>query len=148
MIRFYLQKLVRDKVVKKCLDDEEVLHTEYRELDKQEFRRELLRKVHEEADEIPLGDNQCDESLKELADLQEVVDALRQDFGFSTEQVQEEMARKKQDKGGFDKRHYIEYNDLKDDSKWVKIFRAQPEKYREELEHTQSTKPKNTDILQ
>ena len=120
MIRFYLQKLVRDKVVKKCLDDEEVLHTEYCILDKQEFRRELLRKVHEEADEIPLGDNQCDESLKELADLQEVVDTLRQDFGFSTEQVQEEMARKKQDKGGFDKQHYIKYHDLADDSKWWK----------------------------
>ena len=132
MIRFYLQKLVRDKVVKKCLDDEEVLHTEYRILDKQEFRRELLRKVHEEADEIPLGDNQRDESLKELADLQEVVDALRQAFGFSDEQVKEEMARKKQKKGGFDNRHYIEYNDLVDDSKWVEIFRAQPEKYREE----------------
>ena len=133
MIRFYLQKLVRDKVVKKCLDDEEVLHTEYHTLDKQEFRRELLRKVHEEADEIPLGDNQRDESLKELADLQEVVDALRQDFGFSIEQVQEEMARKKQDKGGFYKRHYITYHDLADDSKWVEIFRAQPEKYREEM---------------
>ena len=119
MIRFYLQKLVRDKVVKKCLDDEEVLHTEYRKLGKQEFRRELLRKVHEEADEIPLDDNQR-------------VDTLRQDFGFSTEQVQEEMARKKQDKGGFDKRHYIKYHDLADDSKWVEIFRAQPEKYREE----------------
>ena len=132
MVRFYLQKLVRDKVVKKCLDDEEVLHTEYRELNKQEFRRELLRKIHEEADEIPLDDNQRGESLKELADLQEVVDALRQDFGFSIEQVQEEMARKKQDKGGFDKRHYIKYHDLADDSKWVEIFRAQPEKYREE----------------
>lgn len=132
MIRFYLQKLVRDKVVKKCLDDEEVLHTEYHTLDKQEFRRELLRKVHEEADEIPLDDNQRGESLKELADLQEVVDALRQDFGFSIEQVQEEMSRKKQDKGGFDKRHYIKYHDLADDSKWVKIFRAQPGKYREE----------------
>lgn len=132
MIRFYLQKLVRDKVVEKCLDDEEVLHTEYQILDKQEFRRELLRKIHEEVDEIPLGDNQHDESLKELADLQEVVDTLRQDFGFSIEQVQEEMARKKQDKGGFDKRHYVTYHDLADDSKWVEIFRAQPEKYREE----------------
>ena len=132
MIRFYLQKLVRDKVVKKCLDDDEVLHTEYRKLGKQEFRRELLRKVHEEADEIPLNDDRRDESLKELADLQEVVDSLRQDFGFSIEQVQEEMARKKQDKGGFDERHYIEYHDLADDSRWVKVFRAQPDKYREE----------------
>ena len=132
MVRFYLQKLVRDKVMKKCLDDEEVLHTEYRELNKQEFRRELLRKIHEEADEIPLDDDQRNESLKELADLQEVVDALRQDFGFSTEQVQEEMARKKQDNGGFDNRHYIEYNDFTDDSRWVEILRAQPGKYREE----------------
>ena len=131
MIRFYLQKLVRDKVVEKCLDDEEVLHTEYQALDKQAFRRELIRKVHEEADEIPLDDNQRDESLKELADLQEVVDALRQAFSFSTEQVQEETVRK-QDKGGFYKRHYITYHDLADDSKWVKIFRAQPEKYHEE----------------
>ena len=132
MIRFYLQKLVRDKVVKKCLDDPEFLHTEYRTLDKQEFRRELLRKVHEEVDEIPLDDTQRDESLKELADLQEVVDTLRQDFGFSIEQVQEEMARKKQDNGGFDNRHYIEYNDFTDDSRWVEILRAQPGKYREE----------------
>ena len=132
MIRFYLQKLVRDKVVPNCLDDPEVVHTEYRELDSQAFRRELIRKVHEEADEIPLGDDQQDEALKELADLQEVVDALRQDFGFSSEQVQEEMARKKQDKGGFDKRHYVTYHDLADDSKWVEIFRAQPGKYHEE----------------
>ena len=132
MVRFYLQKLVRDKVVKKCLDDEEVLHTEYHTLDKREFRRELLRKVHEEADEIPLDDNQRGESLKELADLQEVVDALRQDFGFSIKQVQEEMARKKQDNGGFDNRHYIEYNDFTDDSRWVEVLRAQPGKYHEE----------------
>ena len=41
MVRFYLQKLVRDRVVPNCLDDPEVLHTEYRELDSQEFRRSL-----------------------------------------------------------------------------------------------------------
>ena len=132
MIRFYLQKLVRDKVVAKCLDDPEVLYTEYRQLEGAEFRRELQRKIHEEADEIPLGDDDREESLKELADLQEVVDMLRQDFGFLPAEVQREMERKKQDKGGFEKRHYIEYNDIADGSKWIDMFRAQPEKYREE----------------
>lgn len=132
MVRFYLQKLVRDRVVPNCLDDPEVLHTEYCELDRQEFRRELVRKIYEEADEILLGDDQQDGALKELADLQEVVDTLHRDFGFSDEQVQEEMARKRQKKGGFDSRHYIEYNDLADGSKWVEVFRAQPDKYREE----------------
>ena len=43
------------------------------------------------------------------------------------------MARKKQDKGGFDQRHYVTYHDLANDSKWVEVFRAQPEKYREEM---------------
>lgn len=132
MVRFYLQKLVRDNVVQNCLDDPEVLHTEYRELNKQEFRQELLRKIHEEADEIPLSDDSREESLKELADLQEVVDTLRQDFGFSPVEVRQAMERKKQDKGGFEKRHYIEYNDIADGSKWIDMFRAQPEKYREE----------------
>lgn len=132
MIRFYLKKLVRDKVVNKCLGDPEVLHTEYRELEGAEFRRELQRKIHEETDEIPLSDDSREESLKELADLQEVVDALRQDFGFSPAEVQQAMERKKQDKGGFEKRHYIEYHNIADGSKWIDIFRAQPEKYREE----------------
>ena len=81
---------------------------------------------------LPLKHRAVDLTEIQSTSLEEVVDALRQDFGFSIEQVQEEMARKKQDKGGFDKRHYVKYHDLADDSKWVEVFRAQPEKYREE----------------
>lgn len=132
MIRFYLQKLVRDKVVDNCLSDPEVLKTSYRQLSGEEFRRELLRKIHEEADEIPLGDDKHDESLAELADLQEVVDALRQNFGFSKEEIQAAQQRKRDDRGGFDERRYIDYNDIAEGSRWIDIFRAQPEKYREE----------------
>lgn len=132
MIRFYLQKLVRDKVIDNCLSDPEVLKTSYRQLSGEEFRRELLRKIHEEADEIPLGDDKRDESLAELADLQEVVDALRQNFGFSKEEIQTAQQRKRDNRGGFDERHYIDYNDIAEDSRWVDVFRAQPEKYREE----------------
>lgn len=132
MIRFYLQKLVRDKVIDDCLSDPEVLKTSYRQLSGEEFRRELLRKIHEEADEIPLGDDKRDESLAELADLQEVVDALRQNFGFSKEEIQTAQQRKRDNRGGFDERHYIDYNDIAEGSRWVDVFRAQPEKYREE----------------
>lgn len=91
MVRFYLQKLVRDKVVENCLSDPEVLKTNYRKLSEEEFRRELLRKVHEEADEIPLSSGIRDEALAELADLQEVVDALRQDLGFTRQEIQAAM---------------------------------------------------------
>ena len=107
MVRFYLEKLVRDKVVEKCKTDPQVLHTEYHQLDRAAYRREL-------------------------ADVQAVLDALRDDFGFSPQQVQDAVARKAAHAGGFQKRYYIAYNDLAEDSKWVEIFRAQPEKYREE----------------
>ncbi len=41
MVRFYLEKLVRDKVVEKCKADPQVLHTEYHQLDRAAYRREL-----------------------------------------------------------------------------------------------------------
>jgi hypothetical protein len=132
MVRFYLEKLVRDKLVEKCKADPQVLHTEYHQLDRAVYRRELQRKIHEEANEIPLGDDSLEEALQELADVQAVLDALRDDFGFSPLQVQDAVARKAAHAGGFQKRYYIKYNDLAENSKWVEIFRAQPEKYREE----------------
>ena len=132
MVRFYLEKLVRDKVVERCKADPQVLHTEYHQLDRAAYRRELQRKIHEEANEIPLGDDSLEEALQELADVQAVLDALRDDFGFSPQQVQDAVARKAAHAGGFQGRYYIAYNDLAEDSKWVEVFRAQPEKYREE----------------
>ena len=132
MVRFYLEKLVRDKVVEKCKADPQVLQTEYHQLDRAAYRRELQRKIHEEANEIPLGDDRLEEALQELADVQAVLDALRDDFGFSPQQVQDAVTRKAAHAGGFQKRYYIAYNDLAEDSKWVEVFRAQPEKYREE----------------
>lgn len=132
MVRFYLEKLVRDKVVEKCKADPQVLHTEYHQLDHAAYRRELQRKIHEEANEIPLGDDRLEEALQELADVQAVLDALRDDFGFSPQQVQDAVVRKAAHAGGFQERYYIAYNDLAKDSKWVEVFRAQPEKYREE----------------
>jgi hypothetical protein len=112
MVRFYLEKLVRDKVVEKCKADPQVLHTEYHQLDRAAYRCELQRKIHEEANEIPLDDEALEEALQELADLQAVLDALRDDFGFSPQQVQDAVARKAAHAGGFQGRYYIAYNDL------------------------------------
>ena len=77
MVRFYLEKLVRDKVVEKCKADPQVLHTEYHQLDRAAYRCELQRKIHEEANEIPLDDEALEEALQELADLQAVLEVFR-----------------------------------------------------------------------
>ncbi len=130
MIRFYFNKLVRDKIVQNCLDDPKVLETEYRVLDDDTFYRELIRKVSEEAEEIPNIPGNT-HALNELADLQAVVDALRVQLGFSAEQVSQAAKAKEASKGGFADRHYINYVELADDSQWVEELREQPDKYRE-----------------
>ena len=130
-VRFYFDKLVRDKVVRACLDDPKVLHTKYCELDDETYLHALVKKVSEEAAEI-LHALTRKERLTELADLQNVVDALCEREGASEEELRQIADAKTRKKGGFTLRHYIDYVDLADDSEWIETFREQPDKYREE----------------
>lgn len=132
MPRFYLEKLVRDKIVPNCETDDSVVHVSFRVLDGTELRREQVRKVIEEAEEVPLDDSNRQELLGEIADLQAIVNALRESAGFSGAEIDEAVSRKEGSKGGFDNRHYVDYVDLADDSPWIDVFRDQPHKYREE----------------
>ena len=129
MPRFYFRKLVRDRVVNNCLEDPKVLHTEYRALEGSEYIQELIYKIQEEAAEIDAGDRH--DALKELADLQAVIDSIREELGFTEVELNEAKVDKMQQKGAFTKRHYIEYLDLADDSEWIEYFRKDSEKYPE-----------------
>ena len=132
MPEFYFNKLVRDKVLENCLNESETLETKYRVLDDEEFSRELIRKIIEEANEIPIHSGaDRKEVLAELADLQTVVSTLRQHFGFSEAELQEAMAQKTAKKGDFSGRNYIESVVLADNSPWVAYFRVNPERYPE-----------------
>ena len=130
MIRFYFKKLVRDNVVPNCLNDPEVATTQFRVMDGNEYFRALIQKVTEEANEIPIDSRE--EALHELADVQSVVDALRDYFGFSKQELRDAVMKKAEAKGEFKKHHYMEFVDLEDDSAWVEVFRKQPHKYIEE----------------
>lgn len=131
MIKFYFKKLVRDKVINYCLIDPKVIETNYRKLDRKQYRRELAEKVREELSEL-VEAKDGDEQLSELADLQSVVDALIDSLGSSKEQIENEKKRKIDRKGGFAGRQYIDSVVLSDDSPWVETFRKQPDKYLEE----------------
>ena len=132
MKRFYFKKIVRDKIIGRNALNPDVLHTEYRVLVDEEYRRELVKKIAEESAEVPLDGSNMEEVCKELADLQSVVNELRKSFGVSEQEVNDAITEKTNEAGGFSQRHYIEYVDIADDSKWVEIFRSQPDKYREE----------------
>lgn len=131
--RFYFRKLVRDNIVQNCLDDPKVLEVSFRTLDDEEYKTELVKKISEEASEIPISKNaERHEVLAEIADLQKVVDSIRDIYGFTDAEVSKEGASKTDKKGGFAKKHYVDYVTLADDSSWIDIFRSQPDKYLEE----------------
>lgn len=132
MPSFYFKKLVRDQVLQRCLDDPKV-KTEYHILDVDEFKRELIAKIHEEANEIPVMDEKNDEVLSEIADVQAVIDGLVEAYGYTEKEVKTAQAKKIAKNGAFEKRAYIEKVDLDDDSEWVAYFRKSPEKYEEIL---------------
>jgi predicted house-cleaning noncanonical NTP pyrophosphatase (MazG superfamily) len=130
MPTFIFDKLVRDKVLERCLEDPKV-KTNYRTLDPQDYKKELIAKIHEETNEVPIRDIRDDEIISELADVQTVIDALLKAYGISSEQLLQFKEKKFAKNGGFEKRAYIASIDLEDDSEWIEVFRSQPEKYRE-----------------
>ncbi|MGI6612690.1 MAG: phosphoribosyl-ATP pyrophosphohydrolase [Candidatus Nanosyncoccaceae bacterium] len=134
MPKFYLRKLVRDKILEDCLTNPDIYKkVDYRVLGDEEYVRELIHKVTEESSEIPT-DSEADleEVLAELADLQSIVDALREHFGFSEEQLREAAKQKTAKKGGFVGRYYIESQVLAEDAPLVEYYRANPDRFPEE----------------
>jgi len=130
MPTFYFRKLVRDQVLQRCVDDPKV-HTNFRILDDAEFKKELIAKIHEEADEIPIFDKKDGEVQSEIADVQAVIDGLIEAYGYTKQDVTDAQTRKAEKNGVFEQRAYIESVDLDDDSEWIDYFRKSPEKYEE-----------------
>ncbi len=88
-------KLVRDKIPE-ILDMKGVPY-EMRIASGQEFKIELIKKLHEEVAEFV-----ADESIEELADVLEVIAALRTLPEYVA--VEEERLLKRTERGGFDAR--------------------------------------------
>ncbi|AWG99961.1 phosphoribosyl-ATP pyrophosphohydrolase [Rhodococcus ruber Chol-4] len=98
-------KLVRDRIPEIIEADGRVAHT--RILDRDEYRCALLDKLVEEAHELrhARGD---DERLGELADMHEVFTAALSAFGITADEVVAAAAAKRAERGGFDRRIWLE----------------------------------------
>lgn len=94
------QKLVRDRIPD-IMAREGVLY-ESSTLSDKAFKKALYAKLLEEAEEV-VGASQ-DERLKELADVQEVLDAITTVSGFTREQVRAAQLERREARGGFQKR--------------------------------------------
>ena len=96
---FETNKLVRDKVVE-FMNDRGIARTKSRYVEGKEYQTFLFAKLMEECAEV-IGANTKKQITEELADLLEVVDAIRKEFDVSEMDLDETKTIKQCEKGGF-----------------------------------------------
>lgn len=101
-------KLVRDKIDDKIRNSGEIPIT--RILDLEEYEIELLKKIDEEYLELKEAINQKnkDKICEESADLFEVIKAYNELMGSDFGEMLATMNQKRQNRGGFTRRLYLE----------------------------------------
>ena len=103
--RYTYNKLVRDKIPEN-IDSEQGRKSKFRILDDEEYLTELNKKVLEEANEF-IEEN----SIEELGDLMEVLNAIIKLKGYNMEEINKIMKEKEEKKGAFNNKIYLEYVD-------------------------------------
>ncbi|MFZ1018560.1 MAG: nucleoside triphosphate pyrophosphohydrolase [Candidatus Cybelea sp.] len=98
------EKLVRDRIPE--IIERAGKTATWRELRDDEFRVALKAKALEEAQELFDADD--DALLSELADLEEVVEAILTTYGYSREKLEMVRAKKNEDRGVFTHRLFLE----------------------------------------
>lgn len=127
MREFKFAKLVRDKIIQGIIDAGNT--PDWRTLSDEKYIIELKKKVFEEAQEIPSA--QGEDLIKELADVQEIIDNLLLALNVTKEEFQDIQNKKNDKAGSFKNKQYIESVKAKDDSEWIDYYLASPEKYPE-----------------
>lgn len=105
-----MNKLVRDNIPDIIIKNGDVPY--YRILDDEEYVTCLKEKILEEYHEI-LNAQTKEETLEECADLLELLFALTKLNGYSEEDLLRTRILKRDKRGGFDKKIYLEKTDSK-----------------------------------
>ena len=75
-------------------------------MNKKEYLREIKKKLIEEAKELNKAKNK-EEIVNEIVDIQELIDVLILEVGFTTGQIKKEQKAKNKKRGGFKKRLFL-----------------------------------------
>ena len=107
MEKIFYNKLCRDKVPE--IIQAKGFECDVREVDHDEYKREIVRKIFEEASGVsnPSGRTSL---IKELADLMVTVEAVKKEFGVTAEELDEAVEKSIEDKGGYEDRLYLSWS--------------------------------------
>jgi len=122
MPKFIVNKLVRDKIIDQIYEFKGNSAT-VRELSKEEYIEALKAKLHEEAKEVAETSN--DEMVSELADIEEILQALLVELHIPQSEFTDLKDRKLQANGGYKKRIFLEKVSLSEVSPWIEKYRQQ-----------------------
>lgn len=104
MQRRYYNKLIRDKIPEAMGRTGAAYET--KRLSAKEFRKELLKKVGEEASALPRSDKKED-IVPELADTLDVIDEIKRTYKITDEEIRRAQKNARRRKGGFKKRLFL-----------------------------------------
>jgi predicted house-cleaning noncanonical NTP pyrophosphatase (MazG superfamily) len=108
MIKKY-NKLIRDKIPE--IIEESGSRYKSRILNDEEYKRELLKKIAEEAQEVLEADGDKKELTKEVGDLLEIINYLIDAYGLDRNEIEQVRQERKESRGGFDKKLFLEYTE-------------------------------------
>ncbi len=94
-------KLVRDNIPDIILANGENPIVEI--LEKENLKRELIKKLSEEALEVSKAQENKEELIKEISDIQEVIAAIIENFDLDPIEIAKVKAERKIERGGFTK---------------------------------------------
>ena len=103
-------KLVRDKIPSIISNNGEKAFIKI--LNDDEYKSELLKKLLEECNEVLVAKDE--EKILELADMLEVMRTMALLYGYSLAEVINVADKKKEERGGFMEKIFLEYVDKKD----------------------------------
>lgn len=126
MLTFLCNKLGRDKIFELC--QQQNIEIDAYIMNDTAYKQALAKKLQEEAEEV-IASSSPDELLEELADVQEVIDALLKAHGFTSDQLRDAQLKKREKKGGFNQKIYISSFSMADDCPAKEYFSKQPHKY-------------------
>lgn len=105
--KIYYRKLIRDRIPEKIAAAGAECET--RVLGDEEFARELLRKVEEEASGVAAATSK-EEITREIADVLDVIREIKLHYGITDAEIRLEEEKAYEKKGGFEKRLYLEWS--------------------------------------
>lgn len=119
MKKFKVEKLIRDKILNNILSNK-LNKVDYKILDKKDFLVSLKNKFIEEIEELNLNDKE--DAIKELADLQLIIDTCLKTLEINKKEFKDIGKNKNHKVGKFNKKIYVKTVDLDEKDEWFDYY--------------------------